>query len=114
LEEESAESAESAAANSCANMYASMMVEVGDEVASTDLDDLDDHDRDHDHDHDLDDDGASTSVEDEEEEEMEGYAFPIGPLPQQVTNDLKSLDEMVSLWNAPSCFTRILNNILYE
>ena len=25
-----------------------------------------------------------------------GYDMPIGPLPQQVTNDLKSLDEMVS------------------
>lgn len=27
---------------------------------------------------------------------MEGYEMPIGPLPQMVTNDLKSLDEMVS------------------
>ena len=33
--------------------------------------------------------------EEEEEEEDEDYAFPIGPLPQTVTNDLKSLDEMV-------------------
>lgn len=31
----------------------------------------------------------------EEEEEDEDYAFPIGPLPQMITNDLKSLDEMV-------------------
>merc|ERR1719410_557018 len=33
--------------------------------------------------------------EEEEEEEMEGYAYPIGPMPQEVTNDLRSLDEMV-------------------
>ena len=32
----------------------------------------------------------------DEEEEDEDYAFPIGPLPQNITNDLKSLDEMVS------------------
>jgi len=64
-------------------MYASMMVEVGDEVASTvDLEE--------------DEDITESVGDEEEEEEMEGYAFPIGPLPQQVTNDLKSLDEMVS------------------
>ena len=34
--------------------------------------------------------------QEEEEEEMEGYAYPIGPMPQEVTNDLRSLDEMVS------------------
>ena len=36
--------------------------------------------------------------EDEEEEEVEDedYAMPIGPLPQMIFNDLKSLDEMVS------------------
>ena len=33
--------------------------------------------------------------EEEEEEEEEGYPYPIGPMPQEVTNDLRSLDEMV-------------------
>lgn len=32
----------------------------------------------------------------EEEPEDEDYAVPIGPLPQMIFNDLKSLDEMVS------------------
>ncbi len=41
-------------------------------------------------------DGDEAEEEEEEEEEMEGYEMPIGPLPQTVTNDLKSLDEMVS------------------
>ena len=34
--------------------------------------------------------------EDEEEEEEEGYPYPIGPMPQEIHNDLRSLDEMVS------------------
>ena len=34
--------------------------------------------------------------EEEEEPEDEDYAMPIGPLPQMIFNDLKSLDEMVS------------------
>ena len=36
-------------------------------------------------------------TDDEDEDDMEGYEYPIGPMPQEVTNDLKSLDEMVSL-----------------
>jgi hypothetical protein len=44
----------------------------------------------------LDDDVDEEEEEEEEEEEDEDYAFPIGPLPQNITNDLKSLDEMVS------------------
>lgn len=40
--------------------------------------------------------GQATDEEEEEEyEEDEDYAAPIGPLPQMITNDLKSLDEMV-------------------
>ena len=41
--------------------------------------------------------------EEEEEEEDEddfGYEMPIGPLPQMVNNDLKSLDEMVSVFES--------------
>ncbi len=38
----------------------------------------------------------TNSLFQEEEEEEEGYPYPIGPLPQEVFNDLKSLDEMVS------------------
>ena len=34
--------------------------------------------------------------DEEEEPEDEDYAMPIGPLPQMIFNDLKSLDEMVS------------------
>lgn len=39
-----------------------------------------------------------TEEEEEEEDEEDdfGYEMPIGPLPQMVNNDLKSLDEMVS------------------
>ena len=43
---------------------------------------------------------ASKKKREEEEEEVEedqDYEFPIGPMPQHITNDLKSLDEMVSL-----------------
>ena len=36
-------------------------------------------------------------TDDEDEDDMEGYEYPIGPMPQEVTNDLKSLDEMVSV-----------------
>lgn len=52
--------------------------------------DLEDEEGDEDDDDDVDDD-----EEEDEEEEDEDYAFPIGPLPQNITNDLKSLDEMV-------------------
>eukprot|EP00095_Tigriopus_kingsejongensis_P009126 maker-scaffold595_size129005-snap-gene-0.20 protein:Tk09126 transcript:maker-scaffold595_size129005-snap-gene-0.20-mRNA-1 annotation:"hypothetical protein TcasGA2_TC015122" len=51
-------------------------------------------DNDHDDDH-MEDEIEPETEEEEEEEEDEDYAFPIGPLPQTVTNDLKSLDEMV-------------------
>ena len=50
----------------------------------------------------LEDELEETEPEEEEEEEEEededdfGYEMPIGPLPQMVNNDLKSLDEMVS------------------
>ncbi len=63
------------------------------------LADVEEEDDDDDHDEatTTEDDQGEEEEEDveEEEEEEEGYAFPIGPLPQQVTNDLKSLDEMV-------------------
>ena len=51
------------------------------------LEDLDD---------DLEEEEEITDDEDEDDD-MEGYEYPIGPMPQEVTNDLKSLDEMVSL-----------------
>ena len=51
----------------------------------------------------LEDELEETEPEEEEEEEEEeededvfGYEYPIGPMPQCVNNDLKSLDEMVS------------------
>ncbi len=62
------------------------------------LADVEEEDDDDDHDEATtteDDQGEEEEEDVEEEEEEEGYAFPIGPLPQQVTNDLKSLDEMV-------------------
>ena len=37
-----------------------------------------------------------TEEEDVSEDDEEGYEIPIGPLPQMIFNDLKSLDEMVS------------------
>jgi len=43
-----------------------------------------------------DDSGAGLEEEEEEEEEEEDYSLQYGPVPQIVTNDLKSLDEMVS------------------
>ena len=72
----------------------SMLVHVSDdaadlsEVDEQELPGLDEQDEHEEEDDDDDDDY-------EEEEEEEGYAFPIGPLPQTVNNDLKSLDEMV-------------------
>lgn len=62
-----------------ADNFTSMMVEI-DDVCMDDVEGDDEADEDED---------------EEEEEEDEDYAFPIGPLPQTVTNDLKSLDEMV-------------------
>ena len=78
-----------------AEIFDSMQVEVDmDELSLADVE-YDDHldieeEGDEDEDEDEDDD------EEDEEEEDEDYAFPIGPLPQNITNDLKSLDEMVS------------------
>lgn len=40
--------------------------------------------------------GEAEAVEEEDEEEEEDYPLQYGPVPQIVTNDLKSLDEMVS------------------
>ena len=53
-----------------------------------------------DEDDDLEDEDDLLDEEEEEEEEEEveedqDYEFPIGPMPQHITNDLKSLDEMV-------------------
>ena len=77
-----------------ADVFDSMQVEVDmEELSMADveyednldhLDDLDEAEED------------ELDEEEEEEEEDEDYAFPIGPLPQNITNDLKSLDEMVS------------------
>ena len=46
--------------------------------------------------------------EEEEEEDMEGYPYPIGPMPQIVSNDLRSLDEMVNIF-----FIILLRSRLY-
>ena len=65
---------------------------------------------------DHDDDGNDDDDDDEEEEEEEedeDYAFPIGPLPQFITNDLKSLDEMVSLAILIKIFWFIENALAY-
>jgi sRNA-binding carbon storage regulator CsrA len=79
-------------------VFDSMQVEfdVDDDLNMADVEDGNDMDED-----DLD--RIDEDEDDEEEEEDEeddttcfGYDMPIGPLPQQVTNDLKSLDEMVS------------------
>lgn len=78
-------------------VFDSMQVEfdVDDDLNMADVEDGNDMDED-----DLD--RIDEDEDDEEEEEDEeddttcfGYDMPIGPLPQQVTNDLKSLDEMV-------------------
>ena len=61
-----------------------------------DLDDLDDLDDDYDEDDVTDEDDEDDEDDDDDVDDMEGYEMPIGPLPQLVTNDLKSLDEMVS------------------
>ena len=82
-----------------ANNFDSMQVELGDldvlrlaDVSDADLipdciiEDTEEED----------DDFEEEEEEEEEEPEDEDYAMPIGPLPQMVFNDLKSLDEMVS------------------
>ena len=50
----------------------------------------------------------------EEEEEEEGYPYPIGPLPQEIFNDLKSLDEMVRSNRCYACvhFMYIQNKLI--
>ena len=83
-----------------ADVFDSMQVEVDmDELSLADveydnnldhLDDLEEEEEDEE-----DDEDDEEEEEEEEEEEDEDYAFPIGPLPQNITNDLKSLDEMV-------------------
>ncbi len=73
------------------------MINIQDQANLADVEEEDDDDDEHDEATTTEDDQGEEEEEDveEEEEEEEGYAFPIGPLPQQVTNDLKSLDEMV-------------------
>jgi len=74
----------------------SLQVEVDD--CELRLDDVDDHDDDLEVEDDKDEEeeeDLEDEEEEEEEEEDEDYAFPIGPMPQNITNDLKSLDEMV-------------------
>ena len=53
----------------------------------------------------LDDDDEEEEEEEEEVEEDQDYEFPIGPMPQHITNDLKSLDEMVSLFVSQYCLS---------
>ena len=93
---------ESAAANA-ASMFTSMAVEVGEEVGQN-MADLEEEEEEEQEEEDEgagagDGDGGQEDEDDEDDEDEpedeEGYAFPIGPLPQQITNDLKSLDEMV-------------------
>ena len=86
------------------DVFDSMQVEVDmDELSLADveyednLDNLDDVDEE---------DEDEEEEEEEEEEEDEDYAFPIGPLPQNITNDLKSLDEMVSDFHCRRIFKK--------
>ena len=80
-----------------ANNFDSMQVELGDldvlrlaDVSDADLmDDIIPEDTE---------DEDEFEEDEEEEPEDEDYAMPIGPLPQMIFNDLKSLDEMVSSW----------------
>ena len=72
------------------------LADVEDGHDDEDLDDLDDLEDDEDEDEDEEDE-EDEDDDDDEIDDMEGYEMPIGPLPQMVTNDLKSLDEMVSL-----------------
>ena len=87
-----------AAANALSNaeMYNSLAVEIDED---REMADVEDNDLDNDLENEVDID-VEEDEEEEEDEEPEGYAFPIGPMPQMVTNDLKSLDEMVSLSRA--------------
>ena len=75
-------------------VFDSMAVEfdVDDDLNLADVEDGNDEDLEAEIEDDDDDDD-----EDDDEDDMEGYEMPIGPLPQMVTNDLKSLDEMVRL-----------------
>ena len=81
-----------------ANNFDSMQVELGD-LDVLRLADVSDADLIPDciiEDTEEEDDDFEEEEEEEEEPEDEDYAMPIGPLPQMVFNDLKSLDEMVS------------------
>ena len=73
------------------DLFPSLAVEVPDDTLMDDVeDDFNDYDNDFDEYEEED-----LEEEEEEEEEEEGYPYPIGPMPQEVTNDLRSLDEMV-------------------
>jgi hypothetical protein len=72
-------------------------VEVHDD---TGLDDVEDdfhsyYNKYDDEDDDFEEEEEEMEEEEEEEEEDEGYPYPIGPMPQEIYNDLRSLDEMV-------------------
>ena len=75
------------------DMFPSLAVEVHDDAI---MDDVEDNYNDYDDDFDEYEE-EELEEEEEEEEEEEGYPYPIGPMPQEVTNDLRSLDEMVNL-----------------
>ena len=77
------------------DLFPSLAVEVPDDTLMDDVED-DFHDG-YDNDFDEYDEEIEEEEEEEEdeEEEEEGYPYPIGPMPQEVTNDLRSLDEMV-------------------
>ncbi|TRY70714.1 hypothetical protein TCAL_16364 [Tigriopus californicus] len=80
------------AAMHTADMYNSLAVEIDEDREMADVEDNEEEEEDpFSHDEVI----TESETEEEEEEEDEDYAFPIGPLPQMVTNDLKSLDEMV-------------------
>ena len=73
------------------DLFPSLAVEVPDDTLMDDVeDDFNDG-----YDNDFDEYDEEIEEEEEEEEEEEGYPYPIGPMPQEVTNDLRSLDEMV-------------------
>jgi len=80
------------------DLFPSLAVEVHDD---TGLDDVEDdfhsyyNNKYDDEDDDFEEEEEEMEEEEEEEEEDEGYPYPIGPMPQEIYNDLRSLDEMV-------------------
>ena len=76
------------------DLFPSLAVEVPDDTLMDDVEDdfHDGYDNDFDE---YDEEIEEEEEEEDEEEEEEGYPYPIGPMPQEVTNDLRSLDEMV-------------------